>query len=29
MWLIPMSITLEVKKTRTGWSVTVRVTFLA
>ena len=29
MWFLPMNITLEVKKTRTGWSVAVRVTFFA
>jgi len=27
MWLKPFSITLEMKKTRTGWQVTIRVLF--
>jgi hypothetical protein len=28
MWLIPLGITLSVKKTRTGWLMTVRVIFI-
>jgi hypothetical protein len=28
MWLIPLGITLNVKKTRTGWLMTVRVIFI-
>jgi hypothetical protein len=27
MWRFPFGITLEVKKTRTGWQVTIRVIF--
>jgi hypothetical protein len=27
MWFLPLSITLSVRKTRTGWSVAVRVSF--
>jgi hypothetical protein len=28
MWLIPIRITLQVRKTRTSWSMTVRVNFV-
>jgi hypothetical protein len=28
MWFLPFSITLAVRKTRTGWSMTVRATFI-
>lgn len=28
MWYIPLSFTLLLRKTRTGWSITVRVNFL-
>ncbi|QRI43784.1 hypothetical protein [Bacteriophage sp.] len=27
MWYLPLSITLDVKRTRTGWQVTLRVQF--
>jgi hypothetical protein len=29
MWFLPLSVTLVVRKTRTSWSITVRVIFLA
>ncbi len=29
MGLFPISITLMIRKTRTGWSIAVRVSFLA
>ncbi len=28
MWMIPLSVTLEVKRTRSGWSVVLRVQLL-
>jgi hypothetical protein len=28
MWWIPLSLTLNVRKTRTGWSMTVRIHFI-
>lgn len=28
MWFIPLSITLDMKRTRTRWQVTVRVQFM-
>jgi len=28
MWFLPLSVTLVVRKTRTGWLVSVRVAFL-
>lgn len=28
MWYLPLSITLEMKKTKTGWQVTHRVHFI-
>ncbi len=28
MWFLPLSITLDVKKTRTLWRVTIRVQFI-
>jgi hypothetical protein len=27
MWFLPLSITLDVKRTRTTWQVTIRVQF--
>ena len=27
MWYLPLSVTLEVKKTRTSWSLVVRISF--
>lgn len=29
MWFIPLSITFSIRKTRTSWSVTVRVQIVA
>jgi hypothetical protein len=28
MWFLPLSVTLVVRKTRTSWSIAVRVAFL-
>jgi hypothetical protein len=29
MWYLPLSITLEVKKTRTSWHLVIRVHFIS
>jgi hypothetical protein len=29
IWSVPLIVTFEIKKTRTGWTVTVRVRFIA
>ncbi len=28
MWFLPLTITLEMKKTRSGWQASLRVTFI-
>lgn len=28
MWLLPISLTLEMKRTRTSWTLTIRVQFM-
>lgn len=29
MWLMPLSVTLTIRKIRTGWQVSVRIAFLS